>query len=74
MLLALCSIIASLGVLAGSDRKPVDSWPTPPSTYLAILTALANLSIRYSACQGKQTTRILEMTSSETRADPVIHC
>jgi hypothetical protein len=52
MILALSSIIASLGVLAGSDRVDVDKWPTPPSTFLAILTALANLSVRYACIQG----------------------
>jgi hypothetical protein len=52
MILALSSIIASLGVLVGSDRVDVDKWPTPPSTFLAILTALANLSVRYACIQG----------------------
>lgn len=52
MLLAIVSIIASLGILAGSNKQPTSSWTTPPSTYLAILTAIANLSIRYAAIQG----------------------
>lgn len=52
MLLAIASLIASLGILAGSNKQPVANWTTPPSTYLAIFTALANLSIRYAAIQG----------------------
>lgn len=52
MLLAIASLIASLGILAGSNDQPVANWTTPPSTYLAIFTAIANLSIRYAAIQG----------------------
>lgn len=52
MLLAIASLIASLGILAGSDKRPVNGWSTPPSTYLAIFTAIANLSLRYAAIQG----------------------
>lgn len=66
------SLIASLGILIGSNGRAVDSWTIPPSTfvttfpsfwcttlltvpsfsYLAIFTALANLSVRYAAIQG----------------------
>ena len=52
MLLAIGSLIASLGILAGSDHQLVTHWSAPPSTYLAIFTAVANLSIRYAAVQG----------------------
>lgn len=52
MLLAVASLVASLGILAGSDRMPVADWTAPPSTYLAIFTAIANLSIRYAAING----------------------
>lgn len=52
MLLAIISIIASLGILTGSNKQSTASWTTPPSTYLAIFTAIANLSIRYAAIQG----------------------
>lgn len=52
MFIAITSIVASLGILAGSNKRPTSSWSTPPSTYLAIFTAIANLSIRYAAIQG----------------------
>ena len=52
MLLAIACIFASLGILAGSDHQPVVDWSAPPSTYLAIFTAIANLSMRYAALQG----------------------
>lgn len=50
--LALASIVSSLGILAGSDGQPVPNWSVPPSTLLAIFTAIANLSMRYAALQG----------------------
>lgn len=50
--LAAASLIASLGVLVGSDGENVNSWTAPPSTYLATFTAIANLSVRYAATQG----------------------
>lgn len=52
MLLAIASIVAALGILAGSNNAPVSSWITPPSTYLAAFTAVSNLSVRYAAVQG----------------------
>ena len=52
MFMALVGIVASLGILAGSDGVPVASWTVPPSTYLAICTALANVSMRYAAIHG----------------------
>ena len=52
LLLSIGSIFASLGVLAGSNHAPTKSWTTPPSTYLAICTAVANLAIRYACIQG----------------------
>lgn len=52
MFLALASIVGALGILVGSNGQPVSSWSSPPSTYLAIFTAIANLSVRYSAIQG----------------------
>lgn len=52
MFLAIACIVASLGILAASDNQLVTSWTTEPSTYLAIFTAIANLSMRYAAIQG----------------------
>lgn len=48
MLLALASIVASLGILAGSDGRNIENWTTPPSTYIALFTAVANL---YANCR-----------------------
>lgn len=53
MCLAIASIFASLGILLGSDGEPIDQWPATPSTYLAIFTAFANLSMRYAALNGE---------------------
>lgn len=52
MCLTVASLVASLGILAGSDQQPVADWESPPSTYIAIFTAIANLSVRYAAIQG----------------------
>lgn len=52
MILMILSLVASLGVLAGSDQTAIDRWPTSPSTYIAIFTAIGNLSMRYAAFQG----------------------
>lgn len=51
MLLAVSTMVASLGVLVGSNGHAVDSWSAPPSTYLAVSTAVANLGVRY-ACSS----------------------
>lgn len=53
LLLALASIVASLGVLIGSDGAPTHQWTAPPATYLAVFTAIANLAMRYACFQGK---------------------
>lgn len=50
--LAAAALVASLGILAGSDGQAVEGWHIPPSTYLAIFTAIANLCVRYAAAQG----------------------
>lgn len=52
MLLAFAGTVASLGILAGSDGQSVASWAVTPSTYIAIFTAISNLSMRYAAIQG----------------------
>lgn len=46
------SLVASVGVLFGSNNEPVDRWPTPPSTFIALFTALGNLGVRYALAQG----------------------
>ncbi len=52
MLVAMACLVASLGVLAGSNGQAVERWSALPSTTLAALTAIANLSVRYAAVQG----------------------
>lgn len=52
MLLAIASMTASLGILAGSRGVPVAHWAATPSTYLAVCTAVANLAMRYACIQG----------------------
>ena len=52
MMIALLSILAAFGILAGSRGDAVDSWITAPPTYLAICTAVANLAMRYACIQG----------------------
>lgn len=50
--LAIASLIASVAILIGSDHQMVERWPTPPSTYIAVFTALSTLSIRYALARG----------------------
>ncbi len=47
--LAMGSIIAALGFLVGSAGQSTKHWSTPPSTYLAICTAIASSSM---SCQA----------------------
>ena len=55
-LVSLCvvvgSLVASIGILTGSDNEMVERWPTPPSTFIAAFTALSNLGVRYALAQG----------------------
>ena len=52
MFVAIACIFACLGVLAGSNGAAVSKWTVQPSEYLAILTAVANLAMRYACVQG----------------------
>ena len=52
IMLAIGSILAALGILVGSRGAAKDSWSVPPSTYLAICTAVANQALRFAAFQG----------------------
>lgn len=52
MFIAIACIFACLGVLASSNQAAVTSWLVQPSEYLAILTAIANLAMRYACVQG----------------------
>jgi hypothetical protein len=72
MALALASIIASLGILIGSNGQSINKWSAPPSTYLAILTAIANLSIRYACIQGRSQSRVLAYVVANVVAGVVV--
>lgn len=51
--LSVMCLLGCLGILAGSNgRSTHDWWSVPPSTGIAIFTAVSNLCIRYAALQG----------------------
>ena len=52
ILVAITSIIVSLGILIGSHEAPVTSWEVEPSAVLAVCTAVANQALRFAAFQG----------------------
>lgn len=52
LILAILSMLVSLGVLLGSNGVPVAHWTVQPSAILAICTAVANQAMRYAAFQG----------------------
>lgn len=52
ILLAISSILVSIAILMGSRNAPVANWTVPPSSYLAICTAVANQALRFAAFQG----------------------
>lgn len=52
LIIAATSMVVALGLLVGADGQDVEGWLAPPSTYLALCTSVANLSVRYAAMQG----------------------
>lgn len=52
IILTILSMLVSLGILLGSRNAPVCTWTIPPSTYLAICTAVQNQAIRFAAFHG----------------------
>ena len=48
----ICCMFVNLGILFGSNHAPTESWRYQPSTYLAIMTAISNLALRYASFQG----------------------
>lgn len=52
LLVALLSIIASFLVLQLSHGQRSAQWTWQPSTFIAIITAVANQAVRYAALQG----------------------
>lgn len=52
LLPAAASLFAPLAILMDADGEIVSSWKAPPSTYLAVFTAIANISIRHDVTQG----------------------
>lgn len=47
-----CCLFASLGILVGSQGQAVDSWPWPPSVFLAIFSAVVNKLMTYALLQA----------------------
>ena len=52
LIVALCCLFASLGILLLSDGQAVESWPIQPSVYLAIIAALTNSGLHIGRAQA----------------------
>ena len=52
LLIALCCLFASLGILLLSNGQAVESWPIQPSVYLAIIAALTNSGLHIGRAQA----------------------
>lgn len=52
LVVALCCLFASLGILLLSDGQAVDSWPVQPAVYLAIIAALTNSGLHIGRAQA----------------------
>lgn len=52
MIVAVCSIAASLAILVTSHNSPNDQWEFQPSVYLAVFTAVANHALRKAVVHG----------------------
>lgn len=48
----ICCIFANLGILFASNHAPTESCRYQPSAYLAIMTAISNLALRFASFQG----------------------
>lgn len=52
LVIAIISMLISLGILLGSRGVAVAAWTVEPSAILAVCTAVANQAMRYAAFQG----------------------
>jgi hypothetical protein len=52
LIVALCCLFASLGILLLSDGQAVESWPVQPAVYLAIIAALTNSGLHIGRAQA----------------------
>ena len=52
VLVAICSIFASLAILVASDKQPITNWTIPPTVYLAIVAAIANSALHLARSQA----------------------
>lgn len=52
LLLVLCCMLASLGILIGSNGEKVADWPWSPSVYLAISSAVISRSLQFALLQA----------------------
>lgn len=55
LLISISSILVALGILIGSRGQAKSSWTIPPSSWLAVCTAIANQAVRFAAFQGVAT-------------------
>ncbi|KAF7185182.1 hypothetical protein HII31_13457 [Pseudocercospora fuligena] len=52
LLIAGCCVLASLGILIGSNGKATEDWQWPPSVFLAIFSAVANRVLQFALFQA----------------------
>lgn len=52
LLVAACCVLASLGILLGSDGQSIASWPIQPAVYLAIIAAVTNSALQVARTQA----------------------
>ncbi|KAK5164143.1 uncharacterized protein LTR77_010234 [Saxophila tyrrhenica] len=52
LLLAALCLLASFAVLLASNGKPLDTWTWQPSVFLAVLSAVSNICVRFSLAQA----------------------
>ncbi|KAF7189563.1 hypothetical protein HII31_09203 [Pseudocercospora fuligena] len=52
LIMSICTIFVSLGILLGSHEKPQRLWTWQPTVYLAISTAVSNACLGYAFSQA----------------------
>lgn len=50
--LTVAAIATCIGILVGSDGKPVNRWTFQPTVYLAIATTVANICLHFAFAEG----------------------
>lgn len=52
LLLAILGLMVALAILISSRDEPKKSWSVPPSSWLAVTTAVSNQALRFAALEG----------------------